>query len=176
MSLLFILFFLNCAVYLFFIFLFFFICSGFCHTLKWNSHGFTWQKVFKSQRHKNISLKNQVTKRWCWKGQPGSTHVLKCLDKPRNAAITTKVLNLHDYLSQGSFLTHIKPEASQAASSIQKLLCVAHYIRLLGFLWRSIIRDFPDSPMVKTLPFCCRGMGSIPGQRTKIPHVVQCCC
>ena len=22
-------------------FLFFFICSGFCHTLKWNSHGFT---------------------------------------------------------------------------------------------------------------------------------------
>ena len=26
---------------LFFFFLFFFICGGFCHTLKWNSHGFT---------------------------------------------------------------------------------------------------------------------------------------
>ena len=25
----------------FFFFFFFFFCSGFCHTLKWNSHGFT---------------------------------------------------------------------------------------------------------------------------------------
>ena len=33
-----------------------------------------------------------------------------------------------DYLSQGSFLIHTKSEAGQAASSIQKLLCVAHYI------------------------------------------------
>ena len=29
----------NWCFYLFFIY--FFICSGFCHTLKWNSHGFT---------------------------------------------------------------------------------------------------------------------------------------
>ena len=32
--------FLKCA-FLFFFNSFLFICSGFCHTLKWNSHGFT---------------------------------------------------------------------------------------------------------------------------------------
>ena len=35
---------LDNALFLFFYYLFiiiFFICSGFCHTLKWNSHGFT---------------------------------------------------------------------------------------------------------------------------------------
>ena len=30
-----------CYIRHFLIFLFFYICSGFCHTLKWNSHGFT---------------------------------------------------------------------------------------------------------------------------------------
>ena len=34
--------------------------------------------------------------------------------------------------------------------------------------------DFPGGPVVKTLRFQCRGMGSIPGQGTKIPHSVQC--
>ena len=33
--------------------------------------------------------------------------------------------------------------------------------------------DFPGSLLVKTLCFNCRGMGSIPGQRTKIPHAVR---
>ena len=31
--------------------------------------------------------------------------------------------------------------------------------------------DFSGSPVVKTLHFHCRGMGSIPGQGTKILHV-----
>ena len=29
------------VIYVFFLFLFFFFCSEFCHTLEWNSHGFT---------------------------------------------------------------------------------------------------------------------------------------
>jgi len=32
------------------------------------------------------------------------------------------------------------------------------------------IRDFPDSPVVKTLPSNAGGTGSIPGQEVKIPH------
>ena len=32
--------------------------------------------------------------------------------------------------------------------------------------------DFPGSVEVETLSFQCRGMGSIPGQGTKIPHAV----
>ena len=41
-------------------------------------------------------------------------------------------------------------------------------------LWRSLYRveyrDFPGSPVVKTLHFHCRGMDLIPDQGTKIPH------
>ena len=32
------------------------------------------------------------------------------------------------------------------------------------------VRDFPGSPVVKTLPSIARGKGSIPGGGTKIPH------
>ena len=34
-------------------------------------------------------------------------------------------------------------------------------------------RDFPSGPVVKTLPFPCRGVGLIPGWGTKIPHVAK---
>ena len=34
-------------------------------------------------------------------------------------------------------------------------------------------REFPGSPLVKTLDFQAGGMGSIPGWGTKIPHAVQ---
>ena len=34
-------------------------------------------------------------------------------------------------------------------------------------------RDFSGSPVVKTLRFQCRGLGSIPGPGTKIPHVTE---
>ena len=33
--------------------------------------------------------------------------------------------------------------------------------------------DFPGGPVVKTLHFNSGGMGSIPGQRTKVPHAAQ---
>ena len=33
-------------------------------------------------------------------------------------------------------------------------------------------QDFPGGPVVKTPCFQCRGMGSIPGQGTKIPQAV----
>ena len=35
-------------------------------------------------------------------------------------------------------------------------------------------RDFPSGPVFKTLPSNAGGMGSIPGQGTKIPHAVGC--
>ena len=44
-------------------------------------------------------------------------------------------------------------------------------------LWTQIrkgtIQDFPGGPVVKTPHFQGRGMGSIPGQGTKIPHAMQ---
>ena len=39
---------------------------------------------------------------------------------------------------------------------------------------RVVGKDFPDGPVVKTLPFNARGVGSIPGGRTKIPHAIGC--
>ena len=33
-------------------------------------------------------------------------------------------------------------------------------------------RDFPDGPVVKNPPSTAGDVGSIPGQQTKIPHVV----
>ena len=33
--------------------------------------------------------------------------------------------------------------------------------------------DFPGGPVVKTLCFQCRGLGSIPGRGTEDPHTVQ---
>ena len=33
--------------------------------------------------------------------------------------------------------------------------------------------DFPGGPVDKTLASTAEGMGSIPGQRTKIPHATQ---
>ena len=32
------------------------------------------------------------------------------------------------------------------------------------------LQDFPDSPVVKTLPFDAGDKGSIPGQGARIPH------
>ena len=32
------------------------------------------------------------------------------------------------------------------------------------------LQDFPDSPVVKTLPFDAADKGSIPGQGARIPH------
>ena len=42
---------------------------------------------------------------------------------------------------------------------------------LTKFLYFKRIRDFPDSPVVKTLPSNAGGVGSIPGWGAKIPHV-----
>ena len=40
--------------------------------------------------------------------------------------------------------------------------------------WNEILVDYPGSPVVKTPHFQCRfGMGSMPGQGTKIPHAMQ---
>ena len=40
--------------------------------------------------------------------------------------------------------------------------------------WKRIkLRDFSCSPVVNASCFQCRGMGSIPGQGTKILHAVQ---
>ena len=32
------------------------------------------------------------------------------------------------------------------------------------------LQDFPSNPVVKTLPSNAGGLGSIPGQKVKIPH------
>ena len=38
---------------------------------------------------------------------------------------------------------------------------------------RTWVRDFPGDPVVKNPPCDARDMGSIPGQRTKIPHAEE---
>ena len=40
-------------------------------------------------------------------------------------------------------------------------------------LRKSMYREFPGSPMVRTQGFHCHGPGSIPGQGTKIPQATQ---
>ena len=42
---------------------------------------------------------------------------------------------------------------------------------MFGQEWCS--RDFPGGPVVKTLTSTAGGMGSIPGQRTKILHALE---
>ena len=37
---------------------------------------------------------------------------------------------------------------------------------------KNILWDFPGGPVVKTLHLLCRGLGSIPSQRSNIPHAV----
>ena len=45
-----------------------------------------------------------------------------------------------------------------------------NFIKIKNFVhW-----DFPGGPLVKTPCSQCRGMGSIPGWRTKIPHALWC--
>ena len=41
------------------------------------------------------------------------------------------------------------------------------------FIISNLLKDFPGTPVVKTPCFQCRGVGSIPGQGTKIPHAMQ---
>ena len=43
----------------------------------------------------------------------------------------------------------------------------------LDFIKIRDIWDFPCGPVVKTPGFQCRGMGSIPGQGTKIPQAAR---
>ena len=38
---------------------------------------------------------------------------------------------------------------------------------------KSYHRDFPDSPVVRTLPSNAGGAGSIPGQGARVPHASQ---
>ena len=40
-------------------------------------------------------------------------------------------------------------------------------------IFKRQFKDFPGSPVVKTLPSNARGVGSIPGQGAKIPHASQ---
>ena len=47
-------------------------------------------------------------------------------------------------------------------------------IKPLMSLKEKKVREFPGSPVVRTLRFHCCGLGSIPGQGTKIPQAVQC--
>ena len=47
------------------------------------------------------------------------------------------------------------------------LLILAHALS------KCSIRDFPGSPVVKTLPFNAGGAGSVLGQGAKIPHALQ---
>ena len=42
-----------------------------------------------------------------------------------------------------------------------------------GFHLEDKIRDFPEGPVVKTLPSNAGGAGSIPGREAKIPHASQ---
>ena len=52
-------------------------------------------------------------------------------------------------------------------------LSVSPYFMFLVVL-RIIKGDFPGSPVVQTLCFQCKGLGSIPVQGTKIPHAMRC--
>ena len=49
----------------------------------------------------------------------------------------------------------------------------AYYIILMGKSRNKKYRDFPSGPVVKTLSFDAGGMGSIPGQGTKISQAMQ---
>ena len=61
------------------------------------------------------------------------------------------------------------------------LLNEAGYVQSLDSQFKGLVsilrvagKDFPDGPVVKTLPFNARDVGSIPGGRTKIPHAIGC--
>ena len=43
-----------------------------------------------------------------------------------------------------------------------------------SLLLKKKFRDFPDDPIVKTLPSNVEGISSIPGWGTKIPHTEGC--
>ena len=53
-----------------------------------------------------------------------------------------------------------------------------HFVSLRTELNCYLIKEhpcnFPDGPVVKTLCFQGRGVGSVPGQGTKIPHAIRC--
>ena len=49
---------------------------------------------------------------------------------------------------------------------------VLRLLKLYQALKKCQAWDFPGGPVAKTLCFQCRGIGSIPGQGTKIPHAV----
>ena len=62
--------------------------------------------------------------------------------------------------TQASCISSVESSPLDHQGSLQRLFNVAEY-------WES-----PDCPVVKALCFHCRGVGSILGQETKIPHTV----
>ena len=48
-----------------------------------------------------------------------------------------------------------------------------HFWSFLTLSLKSVLRDFPGGPVIKTLPSSAGGAGSIPGQGTKIPHALR---
>ena len=59
-------------------------------------------------------------------------------------------------------------EETEGRKSSEKALVIQ-----VGYIFKICSRDFPGSPVVKTLHSSARGTGLIPGQGTKIPHASQ---
>ena len=61
----------------------------------------------------------------------------------------------------------------QGAKQNHLLLPFLFFLQIIHYL-KYNLRDFPDSPVVKTLPSNAGDIGSIPDQRTKILHAAGC--
>ena len=73
------------------------------------------------------------------------------------------------YVSMYVYIT----ESLCCTAEINKTLQI-NYTSIIFFFFLKRPRDFPGSPVVKTLPSNAGGVGSIPGQGTKIPHAMGC--
>ena len=71
----------------------------------------------------------------------------------------TLIVGKHKTSKFGSILQDIR-------SVLFKSVCIMKYKTQLR-------REFPGGPMVKSLPCDAGDVGSIPGQRTKIPHAMK---
>ena len=90
----------------------------------------------------------------------------------RNAALSLQQAGSGDgYTGPQSFLAEF---LLYSVIRIKQLYHVQYLFKMIRTTnsAKLCIRDFPRGPVVKTPGFHCRGLGSIPGQGTEMPH----CC
>ena len=104
----------------------------------------------------------------------GCHFLLQCMKAKSESEVTQSCLNLHDPMDcspPGSPVYGIFQARVLEWGTIAFSACVL--ARAIFHLKMSSLLDFPGGPMVKTPPCNAGDMGSIPGQGTKIPHVME---